>query len=255
MSRVFNSVDGKYNEGDLLMELQKLYPDFTKVEEIISSNKYFLQTPINSDNQYVLHFACWKNAPSTTVIKIINYYPIAVQQKDMFGYYPLHSACLGKQSESVIQILIKKYPMAVQQKNTYGWYPLYVALWNNQSESVIQLLINEYPMAVHQKDIDEGYPLHLACRKHHSENVILALIDINLLPIKAKDQKGYTPLQYAKWEGQSKTIIDILTTLMEKSDYDLKNRIDIPMPVLINGFYNKRRHDCFHWLLMKSSLK
>jgi hypothetical protein len=185
MSHVFNSVDGKYNEGDLLKELEKYPPDFTKVEEIISVNKYVLETPMDSDNQYVLHYACWTHAPSATVIKIINYYPMAVQQNDVYG----------------------------------------------------------------------RYSLHLACMRNQSENVILALIDINILAVKASDQFGYTPLDFARSNGQSKTIINILTTLMDKSDDDLKNRIDIPMPVLRNGFYNRRRHDGFQWLLMNKPTK
>jgi hypothetical protein len=57
MSHVFHLVDGKYNKEDLLMELQKRGTDFTRVEEIISFNKYLLETPIHSNNQYVLHFA------------------------------------------------------------------------------------------------------------------------------------------------------------------------------------------------------
>jgi hypothetical protein len=179
-----------------------------------------LETPIDSDNRYVLHYAFWKKAPSATVIKIINYYPMAVQRKYIDGCYPLHYACFSNQSESVIQLLINKYPMAVQQKDTDGWYPL-----------------------------------HLACIDNQSENVILALIDINLFAVKANDQKGYTPLQHAKWNGQSKKIIDVLETIMEKSDDDLKNRIDIPMIVLTNGFYNRRRHDGFQWLLMNKPTK
>jgi ankyrin repeat protein len=184
MSLVFNSVDGKYNERDLSIEFEKDVPDFTRVEEIVSVNKYLLETPIQS-NLYVLHFACWKNAPSTKVLKIINY-----------------------------------YPMAAQQKSTSGWYPL-----------------------------------HLACQNSQSENIILVLIDINLLAVKAINPYRATPLANDRRNGQSKTIINILETLMEKSDDDLKNCIDIQMTVLRNGFYNRRRHDGFQWLLMNMPTK
>jgi hypothetical protein len=102
-------------------------------------------------------------------------------------------------------------------------------------------------LAVQQKDDNNCYPLHSACRNNQSENVILTLIDTYLLAVKEEDGLDYTPLDHARSNNQSERVIKVLETLMEKSDYELENRIDIPMVVLTHGLGNKRRYDIIKW--------
>jgi Ankyrin repeat len=87
----------------LKLELEKWPPDFEKVRQIISANKHLVNEPIGDNGEYVLHYACLKNAPSNIVIEFIHVNPLAVQQKNDDGCYPLHLACENYQSESVIQ--------------------------------------------------------------------------------------------------------------------------------------------------------
>jgi Ankyrin repeat len=117
---------------------------------------------------------------------------------------------------------------------------------------VLQLL-NYFPQAATEINKCCRYPLHIACEWTKSENVILALIDANLLAVKVHDKYGRTALQYAR--NQSETIINVLDTLMKMSDHDLKKRIDIPMTVLRNGFYNIRCHNSYQWLLRSKPTK
>jgi ankyrin repeat protein len=160
----------------------------------------------------------------------------------------LHYACSNNQSESVIQFLVKEYPLAVQQKLEDDYFPLHLACRFNQSESVIQLLVKEYPLAVQQKEIYDCYPLHLACRFNQLENIILTLIDTYLLAVNQEDPYGDNPLDHARINNQSERVIKVLQTLKEKSDYELENRIDIPMMVLAHGLGNKRRYDITKWI-------
>jgi hypothetical protein len=51
--------------------------------------------------------------------------------------------------------------------------------------------------------------------------------------------------------GQSETIVQVLDMLMEKLDFALMNRVDVPIVVLKNRLDNRRHHDCYKCLLLK----
>jgi uncharacterized protein len=191
----------------LKSELENEITDYEKVRQIISANNDLLKKPIGNDGEYVLHFVCWKNAPSNIVIEFINGNTLAVQQLDNDGWYPLHYACRFIQSELVIQLLVKEYPLAVQQKTNYGYYPLHLACMNNQSESVIRLLIKEYPLAVQQKANSGDYPLHFAYMKNQSESVFQLLIKEYPLAVQQKSGDGVYPLDMAIRNEQCENLI------------------------------------------------
>jgi hypothetical protein len=75
------------------------------------------------------------------------------------------------------------------------------------------------------------------------------------MAVKYKHNYGMTPLHYAKESGRSSKVINILEELMKKSDYDMKNRIDIPKIVAIHGLNNVRRIYTIQWLLMNSPVR
>jgi hypothetical protein len=65
------------------------------------------------------------------------------------------------------------------------------------------------------------------------------------LAVKVKDDHQQFPLDYAKNKSLSETIISVLQILMEKSDYELENGIDIPMVVMFNGIENRRCQEIY----------
>jgi ankyrin repeat protein len=144
MYNMMNSFFGQWQlrkEFDQLKsELLKKEPDFEMVQQIVSANNELLNKPIGNGGEYVLHYACWKNAPSNIVINFINDNPTIVKQKDNYGYYPLHYACIVNQSEAVIQLLVDTYPDALQKQNIHGYYPLHYACRSNPSTTFTQIL-------------------------------------------------------------------------------------------------------------------
>jgi hypothetical protein len=56
------------------------WPDWNQIETLIESNPTSIEQKIDSYG-YLLQYACWKNAPSDFIIKLIQDYPQACQKK------------------------------------------------------------------------------------------------------------------------------------------------------------------------------
>jgi ankyrin repeat protein len=167
------------NFDDLKTEMKKDARNFEKLRQFILSNKDVLNRPISGCGENMLNVAYRKKASSDNIIEFINWNPIAVRQRDVFGGCVLHSACRFNQSETVIKLLVKHYALAVQEKMIDGWFPLHYACAFNQGHSVIKLLVEHYTEAVKQTNSDGYYPLHLACIGNKSESVIELLKNIH----------------------------------------------------------------------------
>jgi ankyrin repeat protein len=209
----------------------------------------------NYDNEYPLHLACKYNHPDMVVLKLLTSFPQGASERDKYGDYPLHNACRRKQSEKVVLQLLNSFPQAATEKDNIGDYPLHSACRTNQSEKIIIQLLYNFPQAASKKDAYGCYPLHLACRYTQSENVMFALIDTYPLAIKTVIKERYKPLKtilnYARDVGRSETMIEVLETLMEKSDHELKNKgVNVIMIVMVNGLANRQHQEIFQWLLL-----
>jgi hypothetical protein len=84
---------------------------------------------------------------------------------------------------------------------------------------------------------------------------MFALIDSNPMAVKQNDDTGRRPLDYPLANRFSNTVIRVLTELTNKSDYELVNRINIPIEVMVNGVGNRRRQGIYHWLLLNTPTK
>jgi hypothetical protein len=86
----------------------------------------------------------------------------------------LHTECFCNHSEAVVLQLIGVFPQAVQYKDiTTGFYPLPIACLLNQSEAVVlRFLIDLFPDAMH-KDVNGCYPLQIARVNEQSLTVVL----------------------------------------------------------------------------------
>jgi hypothetical protein len=73
-------------------------------------------------------------------------------------------------------------------------------------------------------------PLHSASECKHLEIVIFALLDMNALGVKYKDELCRSPLCDARDHGQSERILNLLKSLMEKTDDDLEKGISSSVP-------------------------
>jgi ankyrin repeat protein len=213
--------------------------------------------------QYPLHVAISKGYSENVVLQILKKYPQAAGVCNNERAYPLHLACVNRQTDKVILSLFSKYPNAAAKKDIDGYYPLTCAVDSNCSENVVIQLLQAFPYAA--ADLDEEdveCPLHWACRNKYSPKVIFMFLDANL-PVVKERLYGQTALDYyTSSEGdngtqnvQSEKVIDVLKTLMKKSKYDLKNRIDIPHEINVYGLMNTRRYDTFHWLVKKQIKK
>jgi hypothetical protein len=69
---------------------------------------------------------------------------------------------------------------------------------------------------------------------------------------KSKTFFGANALDIAKKQGRLETLINVLKTLMEKSDYELEMHVNISMIVTANGLENKQCHKKSQWLLIHS---
>jgi hypothetical protein len=227
----FDTILKNENE-DTILQLMKRFPNAIKVKN-------------SSNGEYLLHLACWKIKSEKVILHLLNNFPQAsiksCESCENFNDYPYYVR------EAFV---MQRFFLADIKTNNHSYYPIHLAMENNQSEKVVLRLLNAFPQAASERHPTRGYLLHIACtgRSNQSEKVILALIDTNLLAIKAHNCFGETPLDYARYY-QSELIINVLRTLMEMSDDDLKNRINIPMIVLIDGLDNRRRQEMYQWLL------
>ena len=236
----YNMTTSLTDFDELQSELEKKRPDFEKVRQSILSNKDLLNKPINEWNEYVLHVAIYKEAPSDIIIDIINGNPLAVQQRDISLVYPLHGACRYNQSESVVQLLVKLYPLALQEGDISGWLPLHYACSFYQSHSVIQFLVKEYPLAVQLKRNDRSYPLHMACSHNQPESVIKLLVKEYPLAVQERNRNGSYPLHCALINKNCDNVILTLVNIQaameenflhEACEYSTSERV---LLVLIN---------------------
>lgn len=191
-------------------------PDWTTIELLLRSDEELMKRPVGPNGLCLLHYSCWKNAPSAFVIDLINNCPQAVQEKSTVGEYPLHIACQNNQSESVIQLLIEVFPEAARAKNNAGLYPLHIVCRNSLIESVAIHLLEVYPAAAQHKDNNNGcYPLHLACsnsnlNSNQSESIVVKLLEIFPEAIRHKTNNGEYPLHLACASNASLSIIKLL---------------------------------------------
>ena len=146
-------------------------PNWIKIHEIVQSDESLMKWVI-MNNKYLVHFACWKSAPTDFITELLNACPGACQEKDDDRWLPLHYAFRYKQSESAIQALITTCPKACQERIDDGQFPLHYACRYIQSELVIRTLIIILPQACQEKDKLGCLPLHYACRSNQSESVI-----------------------------------------------------------------------------------
>jgi hypothetical protein len=151
----------------------------------------------------------------------------------------------------IVLPLLNAFPQAATKKNKYGDYPLHKAFHHHPSEKIVLQLLNLFPQAATEGNREQKYPVHLAIDKNQSDKIVFTLIDTNPFAVKKLDLQGFHPLMYAVKQGQSAAIIKVLETLREKSDYELKNCIDIPLVVRANGLVNRRRQNGYHWLMSK----
>jgi hypothetical protein len=202
-----------------------------------------------------LHLACRLYISDKVVLQLLNSFPQSSSKKPTNGYYALNLAISWDQSDTVVLQLLNSFPQAASEKCSVYRYPLHTACEKNRSEKVVLQLLKCFPKAATKKHDYDGYPLHDAIANHQSESVILALLDFSLLAVKDISQYGDTLLSYARNYSQSKAFVNLLETLMKMSDYDLENRINLPMKLLANGFYNRQRQDSYQWLLLNLSTK
>jgi homoserine dehydrogenase len=204
----------------------------------------------NNDGYYPIHLTC-KNSrqPDTHTLTLIQKYPLALQESTNDKDLPLHIACKYKKSDKVVLALLEIYPKAAEATNNGNSLPLHIACTYCQSEKVILRLLNQFPQGTLVKNNDNKYPLHCACEKIISDRVILTLIDTNILILNQFDSNNKTPLDYANDSGQSSTVIHVLEQLMNKSVYELQNRIDLPKIVTEHELGWIRRNYAYEWLV------
>jgi Ankyrin repeats (3 copies) len=227
----------KEKSDHAILQLIKQYP--TYVQEM------------NNNDEYPLYLACKYGSSETVVTQLLTRFPEAASvQGNVRGNFPLHISCYY-QSEEVVLLLLNTFPHAAAVRNNDGHYPLHLACFNSKSEKVVIQLLKEYPQAAAIPNIYDHYPIQLACNCCNPPNsgVILTLMDTNLLIVKKISDDL---LRDATYYPILKPLIAIIESIKNKSDYELENRIDIPMIVLVNGLDNILRLEKFQWLLMNT---
>jgi len=166
-----------------------------------------IRVKTSRDEELPLHLACRnKNIPSTTIQRLVQSWPEAVQEIDEGGRLPLHRACHCQASPDVIQYLVECWPASLQVCDEYDRMPLHWACKFHSSATMIQYLLNAYPPAVQVRDASSYFPLHYACctrrRKNHNKLLPLEIIEhlVRLWPdsVRAKGgEQDHLPLHAA----------------------------------------------------------
>jgi hypothetical protein len=79
----------------------------------------------------------------------------------------------------------------------------------------------------------------VACCNNQSANVFFSLLHTKLFALKHKDKYGEYSLDHTSYYIGSTTIINVLKSVMEMSEYELENHLNMPMVVIVNGLENR----------------
>jgi hypothetical protein len=209
----------------------------------------------NDVGEYPIHRAYHPIRSDEVILTLLNIFPEALAQKDKWDTYPLHRACQSY-SENVVLKFLKIFPEAASKKytslhNDYT-YPLHLVCENSELENVVLPILKLFPKAAKLQDYWGRYPLQHACWWKMPERILLRLLDANVLAVKGGGT-GWNVLKLAIEAGHSKTMIEILKYLEQKSQHELKNRIGVPKDLGRNGLKTyKRCYKMFQWLLLNS---
>jgi ankyrin repeat protein len=220
-----------------------------------------------------LHLALFYNQSEEVVLTLLNKYPIAATIS-VQSFYPLLTAIQKSHTERVVQQLILVYPQAIKECDRWDSYPFRDACtyWgayaqgnacinthtckSKFSNNIILQLLYAFPQVAKYFSYNFGYPLHTAMRFKQSDRVVLILLNYNLLAVKSvQDYIDESPLDFAEANGYSEQIVNVIKTLMNKSDNELENCINIPKIVLLHTVDNVLRYDTIQWLLWNTPVK
>jgi len=195
----------------------------------------------NSFGWNPLHYACRFSPSDSALIKLlVDAYPDAVLQPDLYGRYPLHIACDSDTSIDVVNILLMADTSSpkvtiLRKTHTFGYLPIHLACYKGAPNTIIEALLNAdwHGLTVITTTKNGQLPLHLAILKQLPVNMVKILLDA-----ASKVQNSYEyednadihqtfedklPLHLACWNNSSSEIIEMLL------DKD-KNNITIREP-------------------------
>jgi hypothetical protein len=112
---------------------------------------------------YPLHYACALCAPGYLISAIQEAYPKALKLTDsIHRRLPIHYAILSRGCPSTVLMLLEKYPISSTISDTYGRIPLHYALFCKMPIPVIEKIVSVFPMGVKVKDNKGWTPLHMS---------------------------------------------------------------------------------------------
>jgi hypothetical protein len=200
------------------------------------------------------------------VISLMKLYPKSIARVNRTGEYPLHVACQRnnnrtKGCERVILKLLHTYPQAAMGNGSMLSSALECAVMSFHSDNSILQILDTYPEAAQTRDGDGGCLLNYAVTVNCSKKVLLALIASNLMSVKLlnddipDDEIFMDIVGDASHFGQPEEVIHVIKQLIDKTDYELENRIKIPAIVKWHELDHIFRFDRTQWLLNHSPTK
>lgn len=111
------------------------------LESLIFAYPESIEKRESSNHRNCVHIAIKSRVPDRIISRLLALYPLAVQDKDMFGRIPLHYAVSNHRSLSLISDLIVLCPSSVAAQDKAGWSPLHVAVDTLNPIDVIMLLL------------------------------------------------------------------------------------------------------------------
>lgn len=196
----------------------------------------------NLDGLYPLHIAIIKHRSEAVVMKLVKFFPEAASQSTKYGT-AMHLTCKNYVSKTILAKLIEIYPLALQEQDIEGSYPIHCAVRLCRPLALIKLLLDSDPVVLQRRTSysrDSRTPLHLACETNNVE-LVKYLMKRSDLMINTKDRYGMTPLHYA---CSSIWGAEMAEMLLDHPDVDVNatdNRcIDTPLHKVLNNFGDPR---------------
>jgi hypothetical protein len=95
-----------------------------------------------------LHIACMAStrASPAVVTLLVERYPQALREVDIFGRIPLHYVCTNDVPPGVIRLMLEKYPESLSVADSDGWTVLHRACCGTSAPlERIQLFVDQFP--------------------------------------------------------------------------------------------------------------
>jgi ankyrin repeat protein len=226
----------------------------TRLIKLIGAFPEVASIKCNEGGEFALHLSCKFFISDRVIRKLIEIYPMALQERNDNGEYHIH--CTQRffyQNDEVFKLLLDADPLTMQRQNRYGTSALHLAFCYHDGYNIhlLEYMVQHANNGVINIRTSSGdTPLHIACSNNNEKDVEVILKHPDVNP-NASDRLNQAPL-HKIFIGCNKThtvpnFCDVVTKLLDHpvivinpKNNDNKTPLD-----LIKNEIRRIEHHCY----------